>query len=82
MGAIRSGLGCLSWLGAILIVIALLLKVFLFDMAALTGFYRALSFIGLGGSLLGIGYLYQRFVFAVQEEPDGPDPAPERESAS
>ena len=33
MGAIRSGLGCLSWLGAILIVIALLLKVFLFDMA-------------------------------------------------
>ncbi|MDH3652646.1 MAG: signal peptidase I [Myxococcales bacterium] len=33
MGAIRSGLGCLSWVGAILIVIALLLKVLLFDMA-------------------------------------------------
>jgi len=33
MGAIRSGLGCLSWVGAIIIVIALLLKVFLFDMA-------------------------------------------------
>lgn len=33
MGAIRSGLGCLSWLGAILIVIALLLKVLFFDMA-------------------------------------------------
>ena len=33
MGAIRSGLGSLSWLGAILIVIALLLKVLFFDMA-------------------------------------------------
>ncbi|MBT8452147.1 MAG: signal peptidase I [Deltaproteobacteria bacterium] len=33
MGAIRSGLGCLSWVGAALIVIALALKVFLFDMA-------------------------------------------------
>lgn len=33
MGAVRSGLGCLSWLGAILIVIALVLKVALFDMA-------------------------------------------------
>jgi len=33
MGAIRSGLGCLSWLGAILIVIALVLKVLLFDVA-------------------------------------------------
>ncbi len=57
-------------------------KVFLFDMAALTGFYRALSFIGLGGCLLGIGYLYQRFVFAGQAEPEGPDPATDRQSAS
>ncbi len=39
------------------------LKVFLSDMAALTGLYRALSFLGLGASLIGIGYLYQRFVF-------------------
>lgn len=31
----RSGLGCLSWVGAIIIVIALLLKAFLFDMAEL-----------------------------------------------
>ena len=29
----RSGLGCLSWVGAVIIVIALVLKVFLFDMA-------------------------------------------------
>ncbi len=33
MGSVRSGLGCLSWVGAIIIVIALVLKVALFDMA-------------------------------------------------
>ncbi len=33
MGAVRSGLGCLSWVGAIVIVIALVLKVAVFDMA-------------------------------------------------
>jgi len=33
VGAVRSGLGCLSWLGAGIIVIALVLKVLLFDMA-------------------------------------------------
>ena len=38
-------------------------KVFLFDMAGLTGLYRVASFLGLGLSLVGIGYLYQRFVF-------------------
>ncbi len=34
MGAVRSGLGCLSWVGAGLIVIALVLKVVWFDMAS------------------------------------------------
>ena len=33
VGTLRSGLGCLSWVGALLIVIALVLKVLLFDMA-------------------------------------------------
>ena len=33
MGAVRSGFGCLSWVGAGIIVIALVLKVLLFDMA-------------------------------------------------
>src|SRR4029453_967109 len=37
-------------------------KVFLIDMADLTGVYRALSFIGLGLVLVGIGYLYQRLL--------------------
>src|SRR5579862_5100827 len=36
-------------------------KVFLSDMAALSGVLRALSFLGLGGALVGLGYAYRRF---------------------
>jgi uncharacterized membrane protein len=36
-------------------------KVFLSDMAELSGVLRALSFIGLGGVLVGLGYAYRRF---------------------
>jgi uncharacterized membrane protein len=39
------------------------LKAFLFDMANLTGVFRALSFMGLGLVLVAIGYLYQRILF-------------------
>ena len=35
-------------------------KVFVFDMAGLSGLYRAASFLGLGACLVGLGYLYQR----------------------
>jgi uncharacterized membrane protein len=35
-------------------------KVFLSDMSELEGVLRALSFIGLGGALVGIGYAYRR----------------------
>src|SRR5262249_20249742 len=38
-------------------------KVFLIDLAGLTGIWRALSFIGLGLVLVGVGYLYQRLLF-------------------
>jgi len=38
-------------------------KVFLIDMAGLTGIFRALSFIGLGAVLVGIGWFYQRILF-------------------
>jgi uncharacterized membrane protein len=38
-------------------------KVFLIDAANLTGLYRVASFLGLGLSLIGIGYLYQRLLF-------------------
>lgn len=40
-------------------------KAFLFDMSNLAGLYRVASFIGLGLSLIGIGYLYQRFVLPI-----------------
>ncbi len=41
-------------------------KVFLVDLSSLTGIWRALSFIGLGLVLVGIGYLYQRLLFPPQ----------------
>lgn len=44
-------------LGGIGLVVA---KVFLSDMAELEGVLRALSFIGLGATLVGIGYAYRR----------------------
>ncbi|WP_232631088.1 DUF2339 domain-containing protein, partial [Methylobacterium sp. Leaf118] len=40
------------------------LKVFAFDLSGLEGPLRALSFLGLGACLIGIGLVYQRFVFA------------------
>ena len=44
-------------------------KVFLFDLAMLEGAFRALSFIGLGLVLVGIGWLYQRLLFPRRSEP-------------
>ncbi|HXC26368.1 MAG TPA: DUF2339 domain-containing protein [Stellaceae bacterium] len=44
-------------LGGIGLVVA---KVFLSDMAELEGVLRALSFLGLGATLVGIGYAYRR----------------------
>lgn len=39
------------------------LKVFLIDLAGLEGLLRAMSFIGLGIALIGIGLVYQKLVF-------------------
>jgi uncharacterized membrane protein len=44
-------------------IFAAVFKVFLIDLANLEGIMRALSFIGLGLALLGIGLLYQRLLF-------------------
>ena len=41
-------------------------KVFLIDAAALQGLWRVVSFLGLGLSLLGISWFYNRFVFKRQ----------------
>ncbi|WP_164305011.1 DUF2339 domain-containing protein, partial [Streptococcus pneumoniae] len=45
------------------------LKVFLLDMAGLTGLWRALSFIGLGLVLLLVGRIYQRVLGIAQRPP-------------
>jgi len=49
------------------------LKIFLMDMGELEGLLRVFSFFGLAISLLGIGYLYQRFVVTAPpvQEDDG-----------
>ncbi|WP_411035010.1 DUF2339 domain-containing protein [Shinella sp. BYT-45] len=44
------------------LVLIAVIKVFLIDMANLEGILRALSFIGLGAVLIGIGLFYQRIL--------------------
>jgi uncharacterized membrane protein len=46
-------------LAMVLLVVA---KVFLVDLSHTAGIWRALSFLGLGAALVGIGWLYRRFV--------------------
>ena len=65
-----SGAGSRSWRGlrearwaSAFFIFATTLKVFLFDLAGLEGFLRALSFLGLGAALIGIGLVYQKWVF-------------------
>jgi uncharacterized membrane protein len=57
------------------VVVLTVLKVFFVDMRDLTGIWQALSFIGLGVVLIGIGWFYQRLLFP--RRPAGPpSPAP------
>ncbi|MBA1142114.1 DUF2339 domain-containing protein [Mesorhizobium neociceri] len=56
---------------AALIAIAVV-KVFLFDMSELEGVLRALSFIGLGAVLIGIGLFYQRLLTRAAREGSTP----------
>ena len=51
--------------GLVIIAVA---KVFLFDMSELEGVLRALSFIGLGAVLIGIGLFYQRMLTRTPRE--------------
>ena len=63
---LRSGTVRLASAAVVAITVA---KVFLIDLGGLTGIYRALSFIGLGLVLVGIGWLYQRLLFPAQAPP-------------
>jgi uncharacterized membrane protein len=49
-------------------------KVFLVDLSGLAGIWRALSFIGLGLVLVGIGYLYQHLLFPPRPAAAAPAP--------
>jgi uncharacterized membrane protein len=60
------------------VVILTVLKVFFVDMSGLTGIYQAISFIGLGAVLMGIGLFYQRLLFPRRGTgaPAVPSPSP------
>jgi uncharacterized membrane protein len=94
--AYGAALLCLGiWRGAALLRLAGLaigalvaVKAFLFDMAALTGLYRAASFLGLGGSIVALAYLYQHLIArtaagpsAGAGDPAGGTPTPEESPA-
>ncbi len=49
--------------GSLAVVLAAVLKVFLYDAAELEGLLRVASFLGLGFSLIGLSVLYTQFVF-------------------
>lgn len=60
------------------LVLIAVLKVFLIDMSNLEGILRAVSFIGLGAVLIGIGLFYQRILVkkgGEREANDSPDTA-------
>ena len=58
--ALRSQPARLLALGVMALTVA---KVFIIDTASIGGIYRALSAIGLGVVLLGIGWIYQRLLY-------------------
>lgn len=52
------------------LVLVAVVKVFLIDMSNLEGILRAVSFIGLGAVLIGIGLFYQRILVKKNGEPE------------
>jgi uncharacterized membrane protein len=58
------------------LVAATVFKVFVFDLAGLEGVLRALSFLGLGAALIGIGLVYQRLLFPRAVNESGAPAAP------
>lgn len=60
-----------------LVILLTVAKVFLVDMSDLEGAWRALSFIGLGLALIGIGLVYQRLLFSGRRGDGSPPSTPE-----
>lgn len=63
-------------LASALLIVVTVLKVFLIDMSNLEGVWRALSFMGLGAVLIGIGLVYQRLLFGGAKAAGQPDEPP------
>jgi uncharacterized membrane protein len=76
VAAIALAVGYLAWgirsgqrawrIGSLLLMLAAVAKVFLLDASGLEGLLRIASFLALGFSLIGIGWLYSRYL-----RPDG-----------
>lgn len=60
-GLVRGSLAARAASGLLLAITVV--KVGLFDLAGITGLWRALSFLCLGAVLIGIGVVYQKWVF-------------------
>ena len=56
------------------LVVLSVLKVFLYDLTGIGGFWRAFSVICLGAVLIGIGLVYQRLIFARPQTAPPPGP--------
>lgn len=54
------------------VLLLVVLKVFLLDMSNLAGLWRVASFFGLGISLVGIGFVYQQFMYRKQNAEKAP----------
>jgi uncharacterized membrane protein len=68
---------------SLVVLMITVLKAFLFDMADLEGLLRVSTFLILGLTLIGIGYLYQRYVFRLPAAPSsagGQQTAPDQQS--
>ena len=66
--ALRGGGAALRY-ASLAIVLATAAKAVFFDMAALTGLWRALSFFGVGLAAVGVSHLYRRYVFPPRATP-------------
>ncbi len=61
-------------LAALAVIALTIAKVFIIDTASISGIYRALSVIGLGVALLGIGWVYQRILYPTRPPPAAATP--------
>ncbi len=62
MAGVASKLRPLRYLSLVFLILTVG-KVFLYDLAALGGIFKALSFLGLAAGLILVSFFYQRFVF-------------------